>query len=87
MSMQVKKMDYTLKPYSEAGSFEDLAIARQRLVWWLASHGMTKGTIYQSDRKAGTIEHENNEWIWYPKGTRTAYKVNSANGNLSTKVE
>ena len=78
---------YTLKPYAEAGSFEDLAIARQRLVWWLATHGMTNGLIYKESGLAGKILHENGIWIWSPKGTRTTYKVNPTNGNLMGKIE
>lgn len=80
-------MDYITKPGNDGWSYEDLAIARQRLIWWLATHGGVKGNVYRGSKKAGTVLREDSEWIWHPKGTKTAYKVNSANGNLSTKVE
>ena len=79
--------DYNTKPGLAGWSYDNIDVARQRLIWWLATHGGNHGNVYRGSKKMGSIDKIDSDWIWSPKGTATAYKVNSANGNLSTKVE
>ena len=80
-------MDYHSNLGLSRWSYEDLAIARQHLIVWLATHGGTKGIMYQGTRKVGFIEKTEGTWVWKPRGKKSIYKVNPASGNLSTKLE
>ena len=74
--------NYTLKPGLEGWQYEDLGAARLALIWWLDTHGLISGTVYDMGMKYGVIELTENYWTWKAVGSRKRQKIDPKTGGV-----